>query len=298
MAPVRLENEALVVVVAPHYGARITSLVDKATGRDWIAPGGESAATGEAAVYLAEEAVGWDECFPTVAPWDATGTGWARMLRDHGDLWGRPWRIDAQAATALTTSYATDNFAFSRTLELQGNMLRADYSVRNRGSRPLPYMWALHGLLAVTPEDRIELPGVSGVTATYLSHRGGTLIAPQLSWPGPDEVLGLSLDRVYPADEHFAGKLYASGIATASVGSARGRLDLAWTGAGLNQVGLWLNYGGWPGPGATHHIAIEPTTAPVDHLGLGIENGTARTLAPGATHGWSVTLTCRHATSS
>ena len=35
----------------------------------------------------------------------------------------------------------------------------------------------------------------------------------------------------------------------------------------LPYAGLWLNYGGWPTPGDMHHLAVEATTAPVDHLG-------------------------------
>jgi galactose mutarotase-like enzyme len=288
---VRIENEAIAVTVAPHYGARVTSLVDKATGRDWMAPGGESPHTGEDAVYAAAEAVGWDECFPTVAPWDAEGTGWGRKLRDHGDLWGRPWNVHSQSASSIATTYSTSEFSFTRTLELSGTALHAHYTVRNEGPRALPFMWALHGLLAVTPEDRIELPGLTAAEATYLSHNGRTLVVPKLSWPGPDPALGLALDRVHPASEQFAGKLYASGMGTVRVGNARGALEIA-SSPDVQHLGIWLNYGGWPGPDGVHHIALESTTAPVDHLGHALERGTAVTLAPGASQRWTVTLTC------
>lgn len=297
---IRLENGALSVTVAPHYGARVTSLIDKATRRDWIAPGGESAQTGEDAVYLADEAIGWDECFPTVSPWDASATAWGRKLRDHGDLWGRPWQVDGQSPTSLKTTYATKEFRFSRALALEGTSLVASYSVSNSGTHALPYMWALHGLLAVSPADRIELPGIDEVEATYLSHEGETIVAPRLDWPGPDRKLGLPLDMVRPAAERFAGKLYASNFARpiASVGNNGGWLDISWNANELSHVGLWLNYGGWPAPGKVHHLAIEPTTAPVDHLGQAIERGSAAILEPGATHAWTVTLTCRDAATS
>ena len=89
-----IENEAMRIVLQPEYGARVVSLLDKASGRDWIFAGPQSRNTGEAAVYGGDEAVGWDECFPTISPWDASATGWKRRLRDHGDVWGRPWRRD------------------------------------------------------------------------------------------------------------------------------------------------------------------------------------------------------------
>src|SRR5664279_4148592 len=86
-----IENDKLRVGIAPAYGARVVSLLDKTSGREWITQGVRSGNTGEDAVYLGAEAVGWDECFPTVGPWDASATPWRRRLRDHGDLWGRPW---------------------------------------------------------------------------------------------------------------------------------------------------------------------------------------------------------------
>jgi galactose mutarotase-like enzyme len=295
MATLTIENGDVRVRVAPHYGARVTSLLDKATGRDWMAPGGESPATGEEAVYLANEAVGWDECFPTVSPWDASGTAWGRRLRDHGDIWGRAWQVDAVAASSMAATYATDEFRFSRALSLDGKSLRADYAVSNAGNRKLPYIWALHGLLAVDAADKIELHGIDEVEASYLAHRGRVISSPVLAWPGPNASVALPLDAVHNSAEQLAGKLYASDPERplASVGNDRGWLDIAWNANELGHLGLWLNYGGWPAPGEVHHIALEPTTAPVDHLGQAIDRGLAAVLAPGETHRWTVTLTCR-----
>ncbi len=292
MAIVTIESNALQVEVDPDFGARVVSLIDRRSGRDWMAKGPQSSQVGEDVVYAADEAVGWDECFPTVAPWDASETAHGRRLRDHGDLWGRPFAIEAQATDSLALSRTAGGFRFARRLSVQDGVLTADYTVDNVGAVALPYMWALHGLLAVTPEDRIAL-GVDAVSATYLSRDGKTTVAPQLAWPGPDPVLGLPLDVVHPSDTQFAGKLYASAVpgARASVSGPRGAIDIAWD--GVAHLGIWLNYGGWPAPGNGHHIALEPTTAPVDHLGQALEQGSAATLAPGASARWTITMTLR-----
>jgi galactose mutarotase-like enzyme len=215
-------------------------------------------------------------------------------LRDHGDIWGRPWEVDAQTATRLVTTHAGSEFTFSRTIDLQGSAIHCRYAVVNTGSEPLPYMWALHGLLVVTPDDRIVLPGLAAVQATYLSRRGDTLPAQTLAWPRGG-ALGLPLDRVHRVGEQVAAKMYAeaAGAPAASIGNERGWLDLSWDKAELPYVGLWFNYGGWPGPGSVHHLAIEPTTAPVDHLGEAIETGTARIISPGQAQTWSVSLSVR-----
>ena len=296
MAPVVIETHAMRVVVTPSFGARVVSLIDKRTGRDWMAPGSESASTGEDAVYLGAEAVGWDECFPTVSPWDASRTPWQRTLRDHGDLWGRPWHVQAETETALTTGFDAKDFRFVRALEIHDAQLQATYAVENLGGSSLPWMWALHALLAVTPEDRLVLADVDQVEASFLERKGQSISPRRLPWPGPSDNVPLALDRIHPATATFAGKLYASNVARshASIGHEGSWLEIGWLAADTPHLGLWLNYGGWPQVGPTHHIAIEPTTAPVDHLGEAIVSKTARSLEPGETHRWAVSLTLRH----
>ncbi|HHY50746.1 MAG TPA: aldose 1-epimerase [Alphaproteobacteria bacterium] len=293
MAPLRIENDALAVTVAPHYGARVTSLIDKATGRDWLYPGEESPETGEDAVYGAATAVGWDECFPTVSVWDAGATAWGRRLRDHGDLWGRPWSIEDRSPTKLAASVQQPGaFRFARTLFLRGRTLHARYSVTNTGEVPLPYLWAQHALLAVAPGERIDLPGGSAVSAAFLFRDGEHIPATTLAWPQAGGI-DFPLDTVQPAAACFAGKFYVSGCERplVSVGSAeRGWLDIGWNETELGYLGLWLTYGGWHG---VHHLAIEPTSAPADHLGQALERGQAVIVPPGARRNWSITLTCR-----
>jgi hypothetical protein len=173
--------------------------------------------------------------------------------------------------------------------------LTADYTIANISDAALPFMWALHGRLAGTPEDRIELEGVTGVAATYVARDGHAISAPQLTWPGPDSLLGMPLDHVQPALSRFAAKLYASHVpgARASVGGRNGWLDLSWDNQATAHLGIWLNYGGWPEPGNNHHLALEPTTAPADDLGEALEQGNATILVPGATARWRVGMTLR-----
>lgn len=293
MGIVPIENAEVRVEIDPEFGARVLSLIDRRSGRDWMAKGPQSSQTGEDAVYLADEAVGWDECFPTVAPWDASATALGRKLRDHGDLWGRPWAVEALSTDSVTTCRDDRAVRFTRRLSLHGATLAADYAVTNTGATALPFMWALHGLLAVTPEDRIEMAGVGSVTATYIADGGAALVSSQLDWPGPDNAIGVALDTVRGIEAQFAAKLYASEIpgARATIGGSRGWIELAWDGNEVRHLGLWLNYGGWPEPGYSHHLALEPTTAPVDHLGEALAQGTAHILDPGVTSRWRVTMT-------
>ena len=289
---ISIENTAMRVSLLPEYGARVTSLLDKASGRDWIDQGGPSPNVGEEAVYGRLEAAGWDECFPTISPWAAGETMWKRPLRDHGDVWGRPWTLDAHSATSARTSYVTDEFRFTRTLTLEGAQLRVGYEAENRTREQMPYLWALHGLLTVTTADRIVLPDVEQVTATYLALDGKTLEVPSLSYPDTNGVLPFSLDRVQPASRRFAGKFYLGGMhnRVAAVGHDSQWLLLGWD-QHIDALGLWFNYGAWPELPGTHHLALEPTTAPVDHLGQALDAGTAVWLKPGESKAWTITMT-------
>lgn len=287
-----IENEALRVGVLPAYGARVVSLVDKGTGREWMFGGGQSANVGEDAVYSLDEAVGWDECFPTVGAFEAQGTPWRRRLRDHGDLWGRPWSVEHASGTRLVTSYADPMFDFSRALSVDGKTLVADYRVINRTREALPYLWALHGLLVVNTDDRIVMPDVERVEASYLTLGGKQYKTPfAFDWPGPNANFPLALDEIQPASQVMAGKLVAHGIPSRRVALGHGRewLTFAWD-APIDDVGLWFAYGAWPKPGGPHHIAIEPQSAEANGIGEAIAKG-ATPIAPGGTAAWQVRLT-------
>jgi len=289
-----IENAALRAGVAVHFGARVVSLIDKASGREWMTQGGESANTGEDARYSFAEAVGWDECFPTVSRWDAGGTPWGRNLRDHGDLWGRPATLDAQTGTSLAVSFSTPEYRFARRLELDGNTLVARYAAENHGDRPLPYLWALHALLAADAGDRMLLPGIDTARAVYLSGVDRNALPASLPWHTGNPLLPFPLAEVQPRSANFAAKLYTDepGDRRALVGRDGSWLELNWDNT-ISHLGIWLTYGAWPQQvGGHQEVAIEPTNTPADHLGQAIEQGAAP-LAPGEQRRWWVRFTVR-----
>jgi galactose mutarotase-like enzyme len=286
-----IENDALKISVNPAYGARVVSLFDKASGREWMTGGGESLNTGEDARYWGDEAVGWDECFPTVSVFDATATPWGRKLRDHGDLWGRPWTVDAADSTSITASYSDPQFRFTRTLRLEGQTLVAVYAAENRTDVALPYLWALHALLAVDERDAIELPGVDSVRAVFLMRDGQIAKAGRISWTETTETLPFVLAKAQPRTANFMGKLYAEDIpgGFARIGHPGARLEIAWD-TSIAHLGIWITYGAWPQKGDHYEVALEPTNAPSDHVGQTIADGYPP-LAPRERRTWTVRLT-------
>ncbi len=224
-----IENEAMRVGVVPDYGARVVGLLDKSSAATGSCPARPAPIPAKVPSTAPPRRLAGDECFPTIAPWQADATVWGRRLRDHGDLWGRPWAVTDHTAAALTTEYSASTFRFTRRLDLVTSVLTAAYDVENLSQREMPYLWALHGLLAASPADRVLIEGIDSVAATYLVDHDHTLASGTVSWPDPGRLVPFRLDHVQPADRHFAGKFYAQvPRRRATIGHHGAFLSLAW----------------------------------------------------------------------
>ena len=274
-----LESERMRAEVDPAFGGRVCALWDKRAGREWLVTGPREGDAGDAAPYGSAQARGWDECFPTVGP--CAHDAWGR-LRDHGLLWGRPWRVAAHGATLRATCRG-EGWSFSRTLDLHGATLAVLYEVECEADRP--WMWSQHCLLAARPGERIVLEGFEDFTA------GGEV----LGWPVSErEARARDLSVVGAPEEGWALKAYArarGGPVRAEVRGEEGGIALEWDGASLPALGLWLDWGGWPADPAlgppVHQLALEPATAPADDL-AGAEGLGAARRGPAS---WRTTLT-------
>lgn len=257
--------DGIAVAVDAHDGGKVTSLRCLRHGREWLH--GPTAAPASADRFDAARSCGWDELFPTVL---ATGE-----LRDHGDLWGRPW---AERGATLSYEDPGGRYQFERSLELDGGTITAAYTLRNVGAEALPWMWAMHPILAVEPGDRLELPGVREVIAE------GRVVGWPVATLGGRRV---RLDRIAPADGKTVLKLYAR-ARTAVVTGERCRLTVS---SELPYLGLYVNLGGWPAPGSgLHQLGLEPTTAPVDDLATAVTRGLVRVAGPGEETRWTATV--------
>jgi hypothetical protein len=244
-----LRNQRVEVAVVPELGAKIISLKNLETGREWMwhPPGGPRLFRNHPDDDFSKSPlVGVDECLPTIAPCSWRG----RELPDHGELWNTPWSVDhrAWAGGILKTSARLDisPFEFERTIELQDNEIRISYQLNNRSREEEAYLWAMHALLKLHTGDRIELPA-----STRGLLNGETWIE--------------ALDSAVPAGgcaKAFARPLQEGWAAVVSADMAD-RLEFEWDPAENNTLGLWLTRGGWHG---YHHFALEPTNSDADAL--------------------------------
>jgi hypothetical protein len=288
-----LENDAVRLACEPDVGSRITSLVDRRTGREWLVPGtlpGAAASwAAEKAVFGGAEAFGWDECLPTVAPCPDPVDAKAPALRDHGDQWGRPADVEVTHDRLVATwTRSRWPLRFRRAITLEVAAVACEYELETGGHQALPILWSMHALLALEPGSRILLE--PGGDARVTHHVGFPFAGLEtVAWPGG----ATALDVVRDVGAREAAKLYLDARSLTRVAARAtdgSELRFAWDRAFAPTVGIWLDYGGWPPGESRHQVAIEPTTSADDDLASAIAEGRARILEPGTAQRWKVRL--------
>ena len=266
-----LGNPHLEVAVVPELGARMLSLKDARTGREWMwHPAGALRLfrnrLGDD--FSRSPLAGMDECLPTIAACSWQGRG----LPDHGEVWSQPWQVDElawqQGLLKTTVSLKLSPFTFERTIGLAEDELRLSYRLTNRSATEERFLWAMHPLLQLRAGDRLVLPA-----STRALLNGETWVD--------------AVDSAIPkggCSKLFAGPVREgwTGIHNAQTGE---RLEFEWDPAQNNTLGLWLSRAAWHGH---HHFAMEPTNGGPDALDVAAGQKQCGVIAPSGTVTWQV----------
>jgi galactose mutarotase-like enzyme len=290
-------TDELELTLIPELGAKVVSLLDRATGREWIAAPARRYRRGTAGDLFEDfDRSGWDECFPNVGAGPHPGAQ-ALELVDHGELWAQPWTL-ARFEDALTTTARGTQlpFTFERRIALVAGRVDLRYAVENTGAEPLPCLWSMHPLLATVPGTRILLPGVTTAyldEAIHADEYGGYLA--RIDWPvartadGRDEDLSRFGARDNLALKLF-GRLQRGAAALLDGSPAAPWLAFDFDVAACPWIGVWINESAWPPGAPLQHVAVEPTSSRADRLDVAQEVGETWLIAPGETKEWEVTL--------
>lgn len=266
-----LVNEEVSIEVVPELGARIISLKNLRSGREWLGhpPGEKKLFTNRAGDdFAASPLVGMDECLPTITPCEWKG----RPLPDHGEVWAKHWTVDEPAwqngILKTAVRLETSPFYFERAMELAGNEVCLNYRLQNLSPHTESFIWAMHPLLGLQAEDQLELPD-----STRALLRG-------TCWQD-------GLAAAVPAngcDKTFAGPV-TEGQAAVCNPKTGDRLEINWNSTENDVLGLWLSRGGWHGQ---HQFALEPTNANHDSLAVAARHKRCRELPPSGSATWQV----------
>jgi galactose mutarotase-like enzyme len=268
-----LANEEVELAVVPELGAKIISLKDLRTGREWLwhPPDGARLFKNDLRDdFSASPLVGIDECFPTIEPCFWQG----RELPDHGEIWSMPWQLDAEAwengILKTRVRLRISPFEFERTIELRGNNVFIGYKLHNLSTSEESFLWAMHPLLRLEAGDQLELP------ASTRELLNGEAWVDAVTSAIPDQSCAKIFAR--PVNEGWAA------IHNRDKGD---RLAFVWDSAENNTLGLWLTRGGWHGH---HHLAIEPTNANDDSLAVTAARKHCGTVAGKSSTGWQLCI--------
>lgn len=305
---IEANNGLIAFAVLPELGAKILSLRDLRTGREWLWTSDRLplARHSYGASYIEKaDTGGWDECFPTVAACEyplVPHHGVA--LPDHGDLWAQAWRSKVERRAdrvEIVTSCSAVALPceFTRRVSLRAGAARLDmhYAVRNGGSDPIAFIWSAHPLLRIEPGMVLEFPAsahfnvYSATARTNLPQRQG------LHWPIPVRRDGheVRIDPLPGPDAGVAFKIWSERLAegwsrlVANDGTLHMRFDVAE----IPHVALWLNAGGWSGIGGEpyYNIALEPCIGAQDSLAEAVTHYREYAiLRPGETRRWTLTV--------
>jgi hypothetical protein len=271
-----LRNRKIQVAVVPELGARIISVKNLRTDREWMWHPSDRLklfCNHAGDDFSKSPLAGLDECLPTIAPCAWQG----RKLPDHGEVWSASWTVDEQAwdLGVLRTSVELkiSPFDFERTIELLGDEIRLAYRLSSRSNREEQFIWAMHPLLRLCPGDKLVLPAS---TRALLN---------DAAWLD-------SLDS--GLSEQKCSKLFAQpvteGFAIIRNEISGDQFEFRWSPAQNNSLGLWLTRGGWHGH---HHFAMEPSNADHDALTEAAARKHCGVVAAGGSASWQVQFLLR-----
>jgi galactose mutarotase-like enzyme len=268
-----LNNSEIEISVVPELGAKIISLKNVRTGREWLwhPPEGLKLFRNQRGDDFSKSPlVGIDECLPTIEPCRWQG----RELPDHGELWNAPWSMDGAALKEgilkTRVRLSISPFELERTIELCENEIRINYQLTNHSKVEEHFLWALHPLLRLEAGDELELPASTRALLKEETWADAIVSAiPEKNW---------AKAFAAPVSEGFAA------IKNSKTGDY---LGFEWEPAENNTLGLWLTRGGWHGH---HHFALEPMNADSDSLLLATEKKRCGVIAGLSSTNWQLRI--------
>jgi hypothetical protein len=235
-----LTQVPLVLETDLRHGGRWTSL--RSPDREWLWTNPDPDVVVARALVRPDEvfvdAGGVEECFPTV-----------RGNPDHGHAWSRPWRDSGLHAQVSVPG----DLSLDRSIR-NGSDLEVEYTAAGRpGAR---FVHAVHALLDVGPDARLEVPGAHTMQVLDVED-------PVRPWPS-------GLDRLGP-DDGTAVCALIPGCREVSVVDGQHSLRFTWDAAdksGLCSLMVWRNLRGWPATGPYRSIGVEPMVGSAADLSL------------------------------
>jgi hypothetical protein len=274
---VRMESDRLRVEVAPTIGGRVVSLVEKASGHEFLwhnqslrlelcEPGTE---------YDPHFYGGIDELLPNDVPEEINGVS----CPDHGELWTTPltWKSEGDELK-LEGTLPRFGLDYARTMTLRENepCLDLKWRISNKTEETRHFLWKLHAALKVQVGDVVECPARRGqvVDLNYSRFRS---LAP-FAWP---EIEGVAANIVPPANG-TVDFFYLFDLEAGRIALRKPKLGLEFgyefDSRAFPCAWMFASYGGFLGH---YTVILEPCTAMPISVNEACRSGRCSVLKPG-----------------
>lgn len=294
-----LENENISLSLLPELGGKMTKIVNKRTGTQFLKQleneEGELKEPSMGFEFKPPYAFGFDECFPTVAPSKYPFNERVIQWPDHGELWTQHWEHEQDGNSIILKATGVNLlYEFQKEITLKRNEIEISYSLKNNLQYSFDYIWSAHPLLEIDEDDELLLPEkIDEVSVYYAAKEKETKV--KANWPfmNGDET---DLSMVQPQSKDLAMKLFVENMKTGKAGLYRKKYDetilFNFDIKKITHLGLWLCYGGWPEDAeiGSYTVALEPTTASFDKLSEAIDNDQNRSIKPDEVITWDLSL--------
>jgi len=172
-----ISSGSLSASIIPDPGAKVASLVDRATGYEHMAQRAGSLYRDQPfdGVYVDGECTGFDDMFPTIDECHYEAAPWRGVrLADHGEVWSLPWEHEVKGdAIHLRVRGVRLPYVLEKTVSMPAERtLRVDYVLMNDTDFPMDYLWAAHVMANIDEGTRVLLPRCCRTAMTTMSTSG------------------------------------------------------------------------------------------------------------------------------
>lgn len=283
---ITLGNSLIGLELWPERGAKVSSIIDHRTGRNWLSVTDRPWGDATAPRWEDSDRAGWDECLPNIA--EGVHTTTQVELPDHGEVWRRPWTYDFLASGIRTRIQGVAlSYELTRDILLSNETLLITYRLANLKDEELDIVWAMHLLADIKP-SAVQLADDTPVRVDSTFGACGGVVAGQ-GWTSWSDLVA----QLAKAQTGWACKIFTrpGGVTSVDGADEKGRLTIS---IGEHPApltfGLWLNAGGWPSHEPLHHVGIEAGFGDHDDLSRARESNSTLRVQPMQTATWSVSL--------
>jgi galactose mutarotase-like enzyme len=299
---IALESENLITVIVPEMGAKLVSLFDKRSQREWlVGPGNRPfQKVPYGSPFTEQDMSGWDEMFLTIVACDypAPGVHHGLSLPDHGEVWTLSWEVEQATNERLTLSVNGPALPYrlTRTAEyVSPFVLQLSYRLVNLGQEAMPYLWSAHPQFACGQSAEVIFPPqVTEVCNSLPEAYGWGIPETRFGWkkaikPNGDHV---RIDQIGSPSQHQARKFFVLPDVRADWSGLINRpsndwLLMEWDSNLIPYLGLWIDEGAIS---AESVAAPEPMTGFYDSLAVAWDKKRVAMIAPGASADWKLSV--------